>query len=90
MIYIIDIKQLRLAKSGSWATTPLPRIERYFDRRAICSPRQHAILIGAQLCHGVGKPDAAINDEAQHHEGEQVVHHAMPIIIVLAAVLVFA
>ena len=78
-------------QSGLRCCVPvLPRINWQFDRRAICSPRQHAILIGAQLRHGCGQPNAAINDEAQHREGEQVVYHAAAIIVVLARLLVFA
>src|SRR5262249_17161935 len=79
----------RCAPSGYGVRTRSPRFEGHLDRRTIGPPSQHAILVSTQLRHRVGKPDAAIDDQAENREGEQVIHHAMPVTIVFAPSLIF-
>src|SRR6266853_1496559 len=65
-----------------------PRITAYCricGSGAVGSSAQHAILILAQLRHRAGKPNAAIDDQAQPQEGDRVVQHPVAIIVVLAA-----
>src|SRR5258707_8223255 len=51
--------------------TTLPRFDGHLDRRTIGPPRQHAVLVSAHLRHGVGKPDAAIDDQrSEEHTSE--------------------
>ena len=54
------------------------------DRLAIGSAAQHAVLILAELRHGVGKPNAAIDDQAEHQKSKNIVHHPVAIIVLLA------